>query len=97
VNRGLVLHPDDDQDPYVFRINLSDVGLGTPRVVFSREPGVGTTAVYLESAPALLSFDKQPAARNPRRWATGALGAAAVGTAATAVRRRRKGIRGVRR
>jgi CubicO group peptidase (beta-lactamase class C family) len=87
VNRGLVLHPDDDQDPYVFRIDLSDVGLGTPRMVFSREPGVGTTAVHLEFAPALVSFDKQPATKNPRPWATSALGAVAV--AATAVARRR--------
>jgi len=96
VNRGLVLHPDDDQDPYVFRIDLSDVGLGTPRVVFSREPEVGTTAVHLESAPALVSFDKQPATKNPRLWATGALGAVAVTAAATAVRRRRRPAKGVR-
>jgi CubicO group peptidase (beta-lactamase class C family) len=93
LNRGLPLQPDDDEDPDVFRIDLSRFGIGTSRVIFSREPGVGTTAVHLDFAP--LSFDKQPAARNPRRWATGALGAVAVGTAATAVRRRRKGIRGV--
>jgi CubicO group peptidase (beta-lactamase class C family) len=95
LNRGLPLQPDDDEDPDVFRIDLSRFGIGTSRVIFSREPGVGTTAVHLDFAP--LSFDKQPAARNPRRWATGALGAVAVGTAATAVRRRRKGIRGVQR
>jgi CubicO group peptidase (beta-lactamase class C family) len=89
VNRGLALHPDDERDPYVFRIDLSGLGLGTPRVVFSREPGVGTTAVHLEFAPALVSFDKQPATKNPRPWATGALGAVAAATAATAVRRRR--------
>jgi hypothetical protein len=89
VNRGLPLHPDDERDPYVFRIDLSEVGLGTARVVFSRESGVGTTAVHLEFAPALLSFDKQPATRNPRPWATGALGAVAAATTATAIRRRR--------
>ena len=33
------LHPDDERDPYVFRIDLSGLGLGTARVVFSREPG----------------------------------------------------------
>ena len=94
VNRGVPLHPDD-QDPYVFRIDLSAFGLGTPRVVFSREPGVGTTAVHLESAPLLSSFDKQPARRNPRPWATGALGALAVASTATAVRRRRRPHKGV--
>jgi len=55
--------------------------------VFSREPGVGTTAVHLESAPALVSFDKQPATKNPRPWATGALGAVAAASTATAARR----------
>jgi CubicO group peptidase (beta-lactamase class C family) len=89
LNRGLALHPDDERDPYVFRIDLSDFGLGTARVVFSREPGVSATAVYLEFAPALLSFDKQPATKNPRPWATSALGAVAAATAAAAVRRRR--------
>jgi CubicO group peptidase (beta-lactamase class C family) len=87
VARGLPLHPDDERDPYVFRIDLSSLGLGTPRVVFSREPGVGTTAVHLESAPALVSFDKQPATKNPRPWATGALGAVAAASTATAARR----------
>jgi CubicO group peptidase (beta-lactamase class C family) len=83
--RGFPLHPDDDKDPYVFRIELPWFGLGSGRVVFSREPGVGTTALHLDFAP--LSFEKQPPARNPRRWATGALGALAAATAATAVRR----------
>jgi CubicO group peptidase (beta-lactamase class C family) len=87
LNRGLPLHPDDERDPYVFRIDLSEFGLGTARVVFSREAGVGTTAVHLEFAPALMSFDKQPATKNPRPWATGALGAVAVASTAAAARR----------
>ncbi len=85
--RGFPLHPDDDNDQYVFRIDLSPFGLGTGRVVFSREPGVGTTAVHLDFGP--LSFQKQPAIKNPRLWANGALGALAVATAVTAVRRLR--------
>jgi CubicO group peptidase (beta-lactamase class C family) len=85
--RGLALHPDDERDPSVFRVDLSGLGLGTVRVVFSRKPGVGTTAVHLEFAPALLSFDKQPATKNPRPWATGALGAVAVASTAAAARR----------
>jgi CubicO group peptidase (beta-lactamase class C family) len=39
--KGFPLHPDDEKDPYVFRIDLSRYGIGTARVVFSREPGVG--------------------------------------------------------
>ncbi len=88
LNRGFPLHPDDDKDPYVFRIDLRRFGIGTSRVVFSREPGAGTTAVHLGFAP--LSFQRQPVTKNPRRWATGALGALAVATAASAVRRRRR-------
>jgi hypothetical protein len=55
--RGLELHPDDKLDPYVFRIELPWSGIGTARVVFSREPGVGTVAAHLDFAP--LSFQKQ--------------------------------------
>jgi Beta-lactamase len=88
LNRGLPLHPDDDTDPYIFRIDLSKLGIGTSRVVFSQEPGVGTMALHLDFAP--LSFHKQPATKNPRLWATGVLGAVALGAAATAVRRRRR-------
>jgi hypothetical protein len=88
LNRGLPLHPDDDTDPYVFRIDLSKFGIGTSRVVFSQEPGLGTTALHLDFAP--LSFQRHPLTRNPRWWATGALGAVAVAATATAVRRRRR-------
>ncbi|MDF2712210.1 MAG: beta-lactamase [Nonomuraea muscovyensis] len=79
---GFPLHPDDEQDPYTFRIDLSAFGLGTARVVFSREPGPRT--IHLDLAP--LTLHQQPAATNPRLWATGALTAA---TAVMAVRRRR--------
>jgi CubicO group peptidase (beta-lactamase class C family) len=85
--RGLELHPDDERDPYVFRIGLPWSGIGSARVVFSREPGVGTVGAHLDFAP--LSFQKEPAVKNPRRWITGALGALALGAAATAARRPR--------
>jgi CubicO group peptidase (beta-lactamase class C family) len=85
--RGFPLHPDDNKDPYVFRIDLSTFGLGTCRVIFSREPGVGTTAAHLDFGP--LSFQKQPAIKNPRLWANGALCALAVASAVMAVRRPR--------
>jgi CubicO group peptidase (beta-lactamase class C family) len=88
LSRGLALHPDDDKDPYVFRIDLSGFGIGTSRVVFSTRPGVGTTSFHLDFAP--LSFDKRPSTRNPSRWGTGALAAVAVATVAAVVRRRRR-------
>jgi CubicO group peptidase (beta-lactamase class C family) len=91
--RGFPLHPDDDKDPYVFRIDFSTFGIETGRVIFSRERGVGTTAVHLDFGP--LSFQKQPAIKNPRLWITGALGALTVATTATAVRRRHRSYKGV--
>jgi len=86
---GFVLHPDDENDPYVFRIDVSRFGLGTLRVVFSREIGAGVMAVHLaEGRP--LSAEKQSAATNPRRWAAGALGALAAATATAVLRRNRR-------
>jgi hypothetical protein len=89
LSRGLVLHPDGDEDPYVFRIASLSFGRGTSRVVFTRAPGMGTTAVHLDSG--LLSFQKRPAAKTPRLWATRTLATAVLTTAAaTAARRRRR-------
>ena len=86
--RGFPLHPDDEKDPYVFRIDLSELGIGTGRIVFSRDWRTGTMAVHLDLLP--LSARKQPAATNPRLWVTGAL---ATGTAAIVARRLRAASR----
>jgi len=83
--RGIPLHPDDDKDPYVFRIDLSPFGMSTARIVFSREVRVGTTAVHTDLG--LLSLQRQPASKNPRLWTTAVVGALAVASTATAVRR----------
>ena len=88
--RGLPLHPDDADDPYVFRIDLSSLGVGTSRVVFSRSPHADVNALHLDLGFAPLSFDKQPATTNPRYWAGSALGAVAAATTASAVRRHRQ-------
>jgi CubicO group peptidase (beta-lactamase class C family) len=93
MSRGFVLHPDDEQDPYVFRIDFSRFGAGTARVLFRREPGAGTTAV-LEFAPYPLR--KQPPATNPRVWATAVLAVAGAGIALRrfgGTRKRRSGVR----
>jgi CubicO group peptidase (beta-lactamase class C family) len=80
------LHPDDERDPYVFRIDLSRFGMGTGRVVFSRERGVGATAVHTDVG--MLSFYKRPGANWPSAWLTRALPALLVAATAVAVRRR---------
>ena len=88
--RRLPLHPDDPGDPCVFRIDLSSLGLGTSRVVFSRSPHGVVNAFHLDLSVGPLSFDKQPATTNPRYWAGGALGMAAAAATARAVRRHRQ-------
>jgi hypothetical protein len=83
--RGFPLHPDDEQDPYVFRLDLSRFGMATVRVVFSREAGGGTTALHTDLQA--LSLHKRPARGRPAARSTGALGALAV--AAVVARRQR--------
>ena len=85
--RGFVLHPDDDKDPYVFRIDASEFDLGTARVIFSRDPERGRMRAHLDVFPVTL--EKQPAHNNRRPWIAGTIGALAVAAMATAVRRRR--------
>lgn len=80
--RGFELHPDDPDDPYIFRIDLSRYGIGPARVVFGRDGGQEISSINLDLIP--LSLRKRPAARNPRLWLTGAL---AAGTAIAARRR----------
>lgn len=59
--RGFPVHPDDERDPYVFRIELPWFGIGTCHVVFSRRPRAGTTALHLDAGP--LSFPKRRATK----------------------------------
>ena len=73
--RGFPLHPDDETDPYAFRIDFSEFGLGTSPVVFSREPETGKMAVHFGLMP--LSAYRRPQSSNPRLWVEGAVAVAA--------------------
>lgn len=84
--RGFPLYPDDEDDPYVFRVDLSTLGIGTVRVLFSTQTGAPATAFHLEMEP-LMSFDKRPALTNPKPWMIGAF---AAGTALASARRHAK-------
>ena len=64
--RGFPLHPDDEDDPYIFRIDLSEFGIGTARVVFSRDPGGGTRRVHLDLMPLTLQKRAHASNRRPR-------------------------------
>jgi CubicO group peptidase (beta-lactamase class C family) len=77
--KGMRLHPDNADDPYAFRIDMSGLGLGTVPVVFTR-PDAGNSQLLLDT----IAFQKRPDAQNPRRLATGAL---AAGAAALTIRR----------
>jgi CubicO group peptidase (beta-lactamase class C family) len=90
LRRGFLLCPDDEFDPYVFRVELPWFGVGTTRVVFSQAPEGGTTALHLDVGP--LSFQKKPSARSPRTSVSSALGSRALAAGATAARwpRRRR-------
>jgi hypothetical protein len=80
VRAGFVLHPDDPDDPYVFRVDCAAIGKGTFRVAFRH--GGDSEAIAFEGLG--MSLRKRPEARNPRRLGGNA---AAVGAAALAVRR----------
>jgi hypothetical protein len=81
VRRGLPLDPDGE-DPDVFRIDLTALGAGHSRVVFSRDTTGRVVALHLTIMP--MSFVKRPDATNPRPWVGAAL---AVGAAAVLVGR----------
>ena len=91
--RGFALVPNDAADPYAFRVDLSEFGVGTVRVVFSQQAGAGTTRVHCDLMP--LTLQKKPAYTNPRLWVGGAiagtLGAFAAARLTTRSSRRRAG------
>jgi CubicO group peptidase (beta-lactamase class C family) len=86
LRRGFVLHPDDPDDPHVFRIEFPWFGLGTCRVVFAAAPGEEATTINLDMAP--ISFERRSARTNPRIWVTGAILGGGAATAATVLARR---------
>ncbi len=81
---GLPLEPDDERDPYAFRLDLSRFGMPIVRVLFSRVGGSRATAIHTDLGMMSL-------VRRPETKGSGALGwaALAVVVALMAVRRRR--------
>ena len=73
--RGFPLEPAAPDDPYVFRIDLTEEGLDPIGVVFGQGPDGSTTRLHLDVMP--LTLEKQSRFSNPRGWAgalAGALG-----------------------
>ena len=86
--RGLPLHPDDEDDPYGFRLDLSGFGLGTVRVVFGRDVASDTAAIHADLAGQPLSLIRRRTEGRASAPLTAALGALLVAAAARSVTRR---------
>jgi CubicO group peptidase (beta-lactamase class C family) len=84
LRKGFRLHADDPGDPYLFRLDLTGLGLGTWPVAFSRNGDGTVAALHLGSMP--MSLAKRPGYRNPARLAAAGAGAAGVAGAAAALR-----------
>jgi CubicO group peptidase (beta-lactamase class C family) len=81
LRRGMRLHPDDPEDPYVFRIDMSDMGKPSLPVAFTpASDGSGPAQRFCFGQSV---FHRRPDALNPRLLTTGAL---AVGGTAAAIR-----------
>lgn len=81
--KGFIMHADDPDDPFAFRMDVAGTGLSTFRVIFAREPATNTMEVHLDLMP--LSAQKRPESLNPRRLAL--VGAVITGAAVLAGRR----------
>lgn len=85
--RGLPLHPDADDDPYAFRLDLSALGMTTAPVVFGLDASGGVAAAHVDLGGQLLTFVKQDGTRGDA-WSAAALGALAVAGVVATTRRR---------
>jgi hypothetical protein len=92
---GLRLVPDDERDPDVFRVDLGRYGLPTARVVFSRGPGGGVTAIHFDLFPASLRTGRTAAARRrvARSIAISAVASSVIAASRAADRSRRRHAR----
>jgi CubicO group peptidase (beta-lactamase class C family) len=88
--RGRPLHPDDEDDPSVFRLDLSEVGMSTVRVVFGRDVASGLAAIHTDLGGQPLSLIRRPSEGRARAPLAAALGALLVAAATRSVRRRRQ-------
>ncbi len=64
--RGFALHPDDETDPLVFRIDPSGTGSPTFRIVFARDRGGDVVAAHTDLGWQPLSLVRSPMRRSGR-------------------------------
>ncbi len=87
--RGLPLHPDDRDDPNVFRLDLSTLGMPTVRVVFGRDIA-GSPVVHVELPGQPLSLERVRTTSGARAAAITSVGVIAGAAAAVMVARRQR-------
>jgi CubicO group peptidase (beta-lactamase class C family) len=61
--RGFPLHPDDETDPYVFRIDLSPFGMPTVRIVFDHDRLRDVAAIHTDLGGQPISLYRGASAR----------------------------------
>jgi CubicO group peptidase (beta-lactamase class C family) len=88
--RGLPLNPDDEDDPYIFRLDLSEVGMSTVRVVFGRDVASDTAAIHADLGGQPLSLIRRPTEGRARAPLTAALGGVLAVATRSVTRRRQR-------
>jgi CubicO group peptidase (beta-lactamase class C family) len=81
---GLTLHPADPDDPDAFQVDLARYGLGTGRIVFSRDRSAHVTGVHFDGL--LLSADKKADSASQGLRVAAAVGTTTAATTAGTVR-----------
>jgi len=81
LRRGVPLHPDDEHDPHLFRVDLSSFGMPMVRVAFSRDAADGRRVIHTDLA--MVSLCERP---RKNRWVGWAAAAGLTATIATALR-----------
>jgi CubicO group peptidase (beta-lactamase class C family) len=90
--RGLPLQPDDESDPYVFKLDLSQFGMPPVRVVFGPVVDGRSTAIRIDLGGQPWSLIRVPDDGTHRSWlrpAVAVLAALTIANAARSIRRRR--------
>jgi CubicO group peptidase (beta-lactamase class C family) len=93
--RGLPLHPDDENDPYVFRLDLPGFGQGTLRVVFGRDIASDAGAIHADLGGQPVTLIRRPTDDRARAAVTAVAGGLLVAAAARSVLRRHRRSREV--
>ena len=60
MHKGFPLHPDDPNDPYVFRVDLSGMGMTSVRLVFDCKADPGRRSIHTDLGGQPISLMDRP-------------------------------------